>query len=221
MDSSFYNTIWLGLAFLSLFGVTELSYHLFKMHVEITRKVAHVATGLLALLFPILINDLCCVFILCLVFFVLLLLSRKLKYLSSVNAVDRDSLGSIAYPVSVFVCYLVYHAIDKGAIYFNLPILVLAISDPLAALAGKQWPIGKYNISFGEKTMVGSLIFFSSACLISFGMVGDLLTFNSALVLSLIIGVVSTIVEGVSGRGIDNLTIPFSVLLVLYIYINI
>lgn len=220
MDNSLYHTIGLGVAFLGLFGLTELSYHLFKLKAEITRKIAHLATGLLSLWFPVLIDDVWYVFMLCFIFFILLIASRRLKYLSSVNAIDRDSMGSTAYPIAVFGCYLVYYYMEKSYIFFNLPILILAISDPLAALIGKQWPLGKYSIGCGEKTLMGSMAFFISASVLSFILLFPLVEIELVLTISLLIGLISTIVEGFSWRGMDNLTIPLSVIILLYTTLN-
>src|SRR3546814_15775711 len=49
---------------------------------------------------------------------------------------------------------------------YYLPIMVLAISDPLAALSGKKWPWRPYRIAGATKTILGSLVFFMSAFLI-------------------------------------------------------
>ena len=126
----------LGLCFLALFGLAEFLYHKQKVKAEITRKIVHVGTGLLTLLFPIFLHDQWQVLFLCTAFLLILLASLQFKLLPSINSIDRVSHGSILYPVAVYGCYLAYSYADKGLFFFYLPILTLAICDPLAALIG-------------------------------------------------------------------------------------
>src|SRR4029077_1728821 len=107
------------------------------------------------------------VLFLCITFAVILVVSLKFNFLKSINAIDRDSFGSISYPISVYGCYLVFTAYNHNYSFFYMPILILAIADPVAALTGKKWPYGKYNIMGESKTLIGSAMFFITALLIS------------------------------------------------------
>ncbi|HZF99594.1 MAG TPA: hypothetical protein VEY71_01255, partial [Chitinophagales bacterium] len=102
------NTTGLAACFLALFGVAEFLYRRLHWRVEVTRKIVHIGTGLLTLLFPLLLHHHGLVLLLCGTFAVILLLSQRLKLLPSINAIDRDSFGSISYPIAVYGCYLVY-----------------------------------------------------------------------------------------------------------------
>jgi dolichol kinase len=96
--------------------------------------------------------------------------------------------------------------------------LILAISDPIAALMGKTWPIGKFNIGNIHKTLIGSASFFISATLLTFFTFTPTLatTLIQAVLVSAIIAVIATVVEAISTKGYDNLTIPLAVLAALY-----
>ena len=199
-------------AFLSLFGVAETLYHYFNTKVEITRKIVHLGTGLLTLLFPLMLDDHRLVLLLCSSFVFILLISMRYNFLKSVNAIDRPSVGSIDYPVAVYGCYLAFNYFDHQYAYFYIPILILAICDPVAALAGKRWPIGRYKIGNSNKTLMGSAMFFLSAFIVI--IVLSLMEHNMTRIVmrGVIIALFSTVSEAITGRGYDNITIPVSVL---------
>lgn len=207
-----YGIIILSGAFLLLFGAAEIMYHFFNVKVEITRKTVHLGTGLLTMLFPVLLDTHWWVLLLCSSFAVILLLSLKYNFLKSVNAIERESVGSIAYPVSVYGCYLAFTFFDHQYVYYYLPILILAICDPVAALCGKRWPRGRYKFNGSNKTLMGSAMFFLSAfiLIITLSLMGH--TMTRVISRGFVIALVSTISEAVSGKGYDNITIPISVL---------
>jgi phytol kinase len=216
MQKDILNTLLLAVAFLVLFAVAEILHRIFHMKAEYSRKVVHVMTGLITLLFPVMLSSHWYVLFLCASFLLILLLSLKYKLLPSINNIDRVSVGSISYPIAVYVCFFIC-AYYNNYIYFYLPILILAICDPLAALVGKSFPKGKYIIIRDQKTLVGSSAFLLSAVIVSFVLLNRFkspLEIN-AVWLSFCIAIVTCFAEAVSQKGYDNLAIPFSALGVL------
>ena len=220
MSKDIINTAFLSLAFLGLFGIAEVLYHYFKMQVEHTRKLVHLGTGLLTLLFPVMLDDHRLVLLLCASFAGILLLSLRFNLLRSINAIDRVSAGSILYPAAVYLCYLGYDRFNGQYIYFYLPILTLAICDPVAALTGKKWPLGKYRIGKDNKTLMGSAMFFISSFLLSLGLfiLNDTPFDTRMIFLSFIIGLACAVIEGISPKGSDNLSIPLTALGLLIMF---
>ncbi len=212
MNQQLINTLLLAGAFLLLFAVAELLYHKLHVKVEITRKIVHFGTGIITLLFPILLDNHWLVLFLCTSFAVILIISLKFNLLKSINAIERESVGSIAYPVSVYSCYLVYQLYNHHYFYFYLPILILAVCDPLAALFGKRWPKGKYKIGKDNKTLMGSSMFFISALLLCGFILVPNLTYGVGGIIAacIFVSVITTIAEACSGKGYDNITIPFA-----------
>jgi dolichol kinase len=222
----------LALLFLSLFAVAEILYYKFKVRAELTRKLVHIGTGFLTLLFPIMLHDQRTVLILCFTFALIILASLKFNFLRSINGIDRKSYGSISYPVSVYGCYLVYYYLKPGSpdpyiypnpyVYFYLPILTLAVCDPVAALTGKKFPYGQYKIGKDVKTATGSSSFFVSSVVLTlfvyWFLYPNFFSIENMLPIALLIAVFSTISEALSGKGIDNITIPVVVLLVLILF---
>lgn len=218
MNPDVLNTLLLAGLFLALFGLAEFGYHFLKVKVELSRKFVHLGTGLLTLLFPIMLTSHWFVLMLCSSFALLLIFSLKFNLLPSINAIERESVGSIAYPVSVYVCFIAFDYAHQNYLFFYLPILILAICDPLAALTGKKWPKGRYKIGRDNKTLMGSSLFFLMALLLSYALFVQFNT-NSLhlLIYSLLIALVTAVAEAVSGKGYDNITIPVSALLVLFL----
>lgn len=215
MSAELINTSILAACFLALFAIAEVLYHVCKVKAELTRKLVHVGTGLLTMLFPVMLKNHWLVLLLCSSFALILILSLKFNLLRSINAIERESVGSIAYPVSVYGCYLAFDYFHQQYIYFYLPILILAICDPIAALIGKRWPKGRFKVGEGYKTVMGSGMFFLTAfilCVFWLPFAGVHLMLYSFLIAS-----VSSITEAFSKKGYDNITIPLAVLIMLII----
>ena len=205
----------LACCFLALFGVSEWLYHVGKVKAEWTRKIAHIGTGLLTLLFPVVLASHWQVLFLCVSFLVILLVSLKFTWLPSINAIDRFSYGSILFPVIVYALFLVFQMAGKGLIVFYLPILILAICDPVAALVGKRFPFGKYQVLGGDKSVTGSLAFLVSALLVTAVTIFAFHDVTSRMLLILLVPAIATVAEGLGVKGMDNFTIPASVVLTL------
>ncbi len=210
---------YLSAAFLALFGLAEILFYKTSFKVEQTRKLVHFGTGLLTLLFPMYLVSHWQVLLLCGSFLGILVLSQKFDFLKSINSVERKTYGSILFPVIVCGCYLVSSVYNDLQLFY-LPILILAVSDPLAALVGKKYPIGKYVFLGHTKTLVGSTAFFISSFLISilaFQLTPAIHSFNS-LTMATLVALVACVAEGLSKNGYDNLTIPVAVMVALHAF---
>ena len=219
MSNNMIHTIYLAGVFLILFISAEILYHKFKVKAELTRKYVHLSTGLLTLLFPPLVKDQWLVLFLCSSFFIILLLSVRLKLLPSINGVSRKTRGSVLYPIIVYGCFLIYEHFEQLILYYT-PILILAISDPIAALVGKSWSKGKYT-TFGQtKTLSGSVGFLISSLIICLCLFIGLesIPLSKAIIISFTVAVTTTIAEALTHKGYDNFTIPAGSLAVLIFF---
>jgi phytol kinase len=221
MNKDLVNTMILATSFLALFGTAEILYHFVKLKAEITRKFVHLLTGFLTLLFPLMLNNHWLVLFLCASFALILLLSQKYDLLKSINKIDRESYGSVSYPVAVYGSYLVFDHYHHY-IFFYVPILILAVCDPIAALTGKRWPKGKYRIGNETKTLMGSFMFFLASFVLStilfLNMTKEPLLTSGLF--SVIIALTTTITEALSRKGLDNLSIPAVSLVILAVSVN-
>ena len=213
------NMSYLSFAFLSLFGMAELLFHKTNMKAEQSRKLVHFGTGILTMLFPLYLSSHWQVLILCGSFLAILLLSQKFDLLKSINGVNRKTYGSLLFPVIVYASFLVSTWHDDFLMFY-LPILILSISDPLAALMGKRYPIGKYVFLGHQKTFMGSSAFFFSALLISsiaFELAPTMHSLDNFSMV-LLVSFTATITEALCKNGYDNLTIPVAVMIILNLF---
>ncbi|OGU01468.1 MAG: hypothetical protein A2085_01525 [Gemmatimonadetes bacterium GWC2_71_10] len=77
-------------------------------------------------------------------------------------------------------------------------IVVAAVADPAAALAGSRWSRAR-----GRKTWVGSAAAFAVALVV-------LLVWRTALPVSVLAALVAALAERVPGAGLDNLALPLA-----------
>jgi phytol kinase len=213
----------LSALFLLLFGTAELLHLKFGIKAELTRKMVHIGTGLLTLLFPLYLDHLWQAIVICAAFLILLTLSLRFRFLKSINAVSRKTSGSILYPVIIIVVFAAYQyfrqiptSYDK-LLYFYMPVLTMAICDPLAALSG-TWYQRKHNAKAG-KTFLGSLVFFLSAIAVAytcFSFFSKDTNSMTSFIYSCIIALLAAATERISNKGWDNFTIPSIVLLFLF-----
>ncbi|MBL1278700.1 MAG: hypothetical protein COA33_000375 [Fluviicola sp.] len=219
MSDNILYTILLSFAYLILFASAELFYHKLKFKAEVTRKYVHIVTGLLAMLFPILLDNHWFVLILCSSFLIILLLSLKFQLLPSINAVERITNGSILYPIIVYSLFLLYQEFDQYMFYY-IPILILALCDPIAALVGKKWPAGKYTFFGHTKTLSGSFGFLIAALITSLALTMGVekINFADAILISIVISIITALSEAFTHKGFDNLAIPASAVAVLLLY---
>ena len=211
------------IAFSLLLTFNEMVYRRLGLNGEITRKFAHFSATLSTITFPYLFTDHWYVLALAVIFFVLLFISRKTTHLKSIHDIKRISIGSYLLPVAIYLTFLVSNLMNDKFL-FILPMLVLAICDPVAGIMGINLQGYNYKIRIFnrelQKTWLGSISFFISCFIISI----IALYFNhmnlslETFWLSAIIAVVGTIVEILSWKGSDNLFIPMSVLLVLVLF---
>jgi dolichol kinase len=212
----------IAITFLLIFN--ELVYRRLGLKGEITRKFAHFTATLSTITFPYLFNDHWYVLVLASIFFIVLFISRHGTQLKSIHDIDRKSAGSYLLPLSIYLTFLISIKLDNKFFYI-LPILILAICDPMAGILGINLKNYNHKIQVlgykTRKTWLGSGSFLMSSFIISlialyfYRMVFDLKTFWLALG----IAVVGTLIELFSGRGTDNLFVPLSVLLMLVVFL--
>mgnify|MGYP000604465814 CR=1 FL=1 len=208
----------IGVSLLLIFN--ELVYRRLNAQGEITRKFAHFSSVLATIPFPYIFPSHWYVLVLALLFAAVLFYTMNGKQLNSIHDVERKSIGSYLLPLSIYVTFLISSLMENKFLYI-LPMLILAISDPMAAILGIN--IKNYNGRiklFGRKinkTWLGSGAFLVTSFVVSIialyfhREVFDLKTFWLAMLMA----IVTTLAELLSWRGSDNLSIPLSGILVL------
>jgi len=114
--------------------------------------------------------------------------------------------------------------------YFPIAgILLMIISDTLASVIGKKYGKRKINLPWVNttRTLEGSLAFFISGfilCFFSFMFLGvtnpitqSHISFEAALLYSLITSILATIIELISPSTWDDLTVPILTTLIIFL----
>ncbi len=189
---------------------------------EALRKLAHIGTGALAILFPWLFSSLLPVVAVCGLSLLLLLAIATVPYLrtrlgGSMYAVDRVSFGEFYFPVSVAILFWLAQG-DK--LLYVVPLLVLTFADAAAAILGTTYGRVAYSGAGGKKSVEGSAVFFTIAF---FAVHVPLLVYSQlsrpqTLLVAVDIALVVTLLEAIAWRGLDNIFIPLGGFLLLHIY---
>ncbi len=221
MNNTIVYSIIYFLAISTLLGFNEIIYRIKKVKGEYTRKVAHIIAVMATLPLPYIFKNHLYILILALIFFTVLYISQNSKKLNSIHDINRKSVGSYLLPLSIYTTFCISAYAGTKLIYL-LPMLILGISDPIAALVGMN--VKKHNKPFPvvgrflNKSIMGSLGFFASSFIIS--CLGLYVYFNgfsvSIIGISFAIAIAGTLGELFSWNGTDNLTIPLSVATVLF-----
>lgn len=194
---------------LLLIGITELLHRVAKLPAEQSRKFLHVSGGIMCLLLPHFFNSHWWVLGLAFPSFCLLFFTYRKKLLASIHQTKRYSVGSIIFPIPVYLCFLSAELMHNDLFYF-IPVSLLTISDTSAEMAGIKWGLLGKQFFDGQKTIIGSLAFALSSLIICFSwlyLYADC-GFLHALALSVILSIVTSITELVTLRGWDNLSVP-------------
>ena len=217
MAASLVANPWLGmgievLLLATLMGALRVCQRRYALSPEASRKLFHVGGGLTTLAFPLLFHSAWPVLVLAPVTIGTLL---ALKYVRGLRGglgnvlygVERHSLGEVYMPLSIT---LVWVLAGGNALLYVVPVLVLALADPAAALIGMRYGRLRYTSVDGEKSVEGSLAFFAVAFC---GALAPLLLFGgveqpAALLIALDVALLAMIAESVAWRGLDNLFIP-------------
>jgi dolichol kinase len=214
------NTITLSIvyfvAIILLLGFNELNYRRLNVKGEITRKFAHFTATVAVVPFPYIFSSHWYVLVLAFIFFVALFVTQYSKQLKSIHDIERKSIGSYLLPAAIYFTFLISNLLDNKFIYI-LPMLILGICDPMAAIVGMGMKKNNHQIKlFGVAT--GKSIFGSGAFLFTSFIISLIaLYFHRGLFdfktfwLAAVIAVISSLAELISWRGSDNLTIPVSV----------
>jgi phytol kinase len=166
---------------------------------EATRRVAHVVACLFGLLvyftfpLPVVVG-------IALLFAAAMLLSRWRHVLTSIHSTRRRSLGEVYLPLGIAIPALLGGGHDG---LFVTSVLVLGLADVAAGVTGDL-------LRSPRKTWWGTLAFAVVAAIV-------VLACGWGPVVAAIVGVLVSLVERVSSRGTDNLSIPFATSVLLLV----
>ncbi len=208
---------WLGIILIlsllgTVFGGLRGLQTRYALDPETARKGAHVLMGGVTLIFPWLFDAAWPVVVLggiaVAAFVPLRLLPALRTNVGAVlHSVDRPSYGELHYAIAVVLLFVLS---GGDPLLFGVPILLLGLADPIAALVGLHYGKSLYQTSDGVKSGEGSAGFFLAAFLCVH--IPLLLATHTgrleSLLIALIMGILLMLLEAIAWRGLDNLFIP-------------
>jgi phytol kinase len=194
----------------------ELLYRL-KFSAFYTRKIGHIIGALIAILMVQILPFWAFIFI-CGVLILINLVSHKFHIFGSIENAEKNSIGTLLYPISLLILGLIFW--EYKLVYIG-SVAVMGFADSAAAVVGKS--IGRHRVRFSsKKTLEGFFAFFAVSLIIfltilvkNFGKLDPL-----QLLLAILVSFSLAIVEFVSKKGSDNISIPLLSSVFLYILIN-
>lgn len=201
--------------FLLLTGIAHWLHSKHKFPVDASRKFLHITGGLLSLSMPLLLPSHWWALALCSLAFLVLLITSLMNYLEGIHGTERKSVGSVIFPIPVYICFF-FAEKWSNSLLFYLPILLLALADPMAEWGGKKW--GHLGRSFfnHQKTLAGTLCFAFTAVVINIGIcIAYNKTATQIIAICVAVTFISSVAELVTLKGWDNLSIPLTSLITL------
>jgi len=205
---------------LGIVGISDFIHKKDWISPDANRKWVHFLVGMFICISPMIFPTNLRPITLSIIFIFLNAYALRTGLFKGIHNQDRFSYGTIYFPIAYFLLVLFFWDYPELII---LSFLVLAISDPLASQVGQHKLFqSKFKIWVDEKTVQGTIAFFSSAFIIIFlGAHSFFDNSNNYLFgLALFTALGATIAETTSCRGTDNISIPIVCLLFMIGYFN-
>ena len=205
-----------------LLGITE---KVLVKHPETSRKVLHIMVGNIAFLLPIFVTKEMMAFVAAAPFIVLTFLMSPYTPINSIRgrtSLAGHSMGLVYYAITwTMLAFLFFDQM----IVIAIGIFAMSYGDGFASIIGIKYGKQKYNIVGDEKSFIGTFSMFVFTFItmiigILYYQLVQSIHFSFTPVsigfLALFAGV-GAIVEGFTPKGLDNLTVPFSIALMYWL----
>ncbi len=149
-------------------------------------------------------------------FVVINYISYKKNLISVMERESQDGLGTVYYAISLLILAIITFGITNKPEIGLCSVLIMGYGDGLAAIIGKKVKSYEYKIGNTKKTLVGSLTMFVIT-FITIAIYLGLTGINLWAIKSIVTAIILTIIEAVSIKGTDNITIPISACTLLFL----
>ena len=151
-------------------------------------------------------------------FIILNYYSYRHNLLKAMERGGKGNLGTVYFPISLLILVIFTFGIVKNPIIGAVGILIMGYGDGFAAVISKAY--GKHKIAFG-KSIEGSITMFIASFIVTFMVSIMIQSINSAVILAMGVAALATVVELVTPKGLDNLTVPLSTSLFFYLLVHL
>ncbi|MBU1142885.1 MAG: hypothetical protein KKH92_04485 [Firmicutes bacterium] len=218
------NNVWgLILSYILIFAIIGISTILQNKKIlgdEGARKFIHIGVSnwwILAMIFFKGENSVWFAIVPPITFIVLNYLSHRLNLLKAMERGGKGNLGTVYFPISLLILVILTFGVLEQPFIGAVGILVMGYGDGLAAVIGTKY--GKHKIAFG-KSVEGSLTMFLTSFAVAITL---LLIFRvpNPFLIAIGVAVIASMIELVTPKGLDNLSVPLITSLALHILLLI
>ncbi len=204
---------WIGIvaSYLTIFLVILIAKLFEKKGEEASRKFIHIMLGNWWLIAMYFFDNVWFAAFVPATFVIINYISYKKEIIKVMERKDdkKDGLGTVYYAITLLILSIVTFGIINNSVLGLVSIFIMAYGDGLAAVIGKLIKSPKYKIYDTEKSIAGSIAMFIVSCFI-LAIYFSYISSPLWLLKSIIIGLVLTVLEAVSIRGTDNITVPLA-----------
>jgi len=190
-------------------------------HPEFSRKFLHIMTGNIAFLLPIFVTREIMAFVAAGPFILLTFLMSPhtpIKKIRGRTSAAGHGMGLVYYSITwTILAYLFF----DDMVVIAIAILAMSYGDGFASVIGLKFGKKKYNVFGDEKSYIGSfamLVFTFITTVIALLYYGIEIS-NFTILVLLLISFVAAIVEGLTPKGLDNLTVPFIAVFIYWYFL--
>lgn len=128
---------------------------------------------------------------------------------------QKDGLGTVYFALALIPLVGLSYGLTNNPLIGLVGFFIMAYGDGFAAIAGKAIKSKEYKIFGCTKTVAGSCVMFVMSFIISLAVFcyGNTEMF---LVKAMVLALVATILEAISAKGTDNITVPVITSLITY-----
>ena len=202
-------------------GIVIIGAKIFnKKGIEFSRKFIHIMLGNWWFIAMYFFTNVWFAMFVPVTFVIINYVSYKKNLIKVMEREENDGIGTVYYAIALLILTVVSFGIYKEPLLGLIPTLTMAYGDGFAAVFGKLIKSKKYKISGAKKSYAGSLTMFFITTLLIGGYL--VLKYNQVFwqtahwpLITVMMAYCITGIEAVSSKGLDNITVPISTLLML------
>ena len=194
-------------------GLIMLAAKLFeKSGKEASRKFIHIMLSNWWIIAMVFFDNMWCAALLPAAFVIINYISLKKDVIKVMERAEddenKDSFGTVYYAISLLVLTLLtFGSIVNNPIVGLCGIIVMGYGDGLAAVIGKAVKSKEFKIGSSTKSVAGCLTMFAVTLIVIAGFL-NYMQADYWWLKSIVVAGLMTMVEAVSIKGTDNLTVP-------------
>lgn len=186
---------------------------------DINRKILHIMVGNIAFLLPIFETAWVMAFLAAgpfIVFTFLMSPHTPLKSMRGRTSAAGHGMGLVYYSIAWTVLAFLFFEHKE---IIAIGILAMSYGDGFASIIGSRYGKKVYRIWDDKKSFIGSFtMFMFTALMMIIALTFYGLTIADKLFILIFIAIVVTYAEGISPKGLDNISVPFIAAFLYWIY---